>query len=103
MTRSHRIQQEAIVSESNQHSDLATAIALADEIESAEKELLDSGWGGYPWEHLGDASRDISKLIRGLREASGLQEQLQTAEKERDEWEERYEELLSAVGGVWPG
>lgn len=32
-----------------------------------------------------------------------LVEQLRIAEKERDEWEGRYEELLSAVGGVWPG
>ncbi len=46
------------------------ALALADEIEQAERELIDSGWGGYPWEHLGDASRDIAVLIRGLRAAS---------------------------------
>jgi hypothetical protein len=24
-------------------------------------------------------------------------------EKERDEWEQRYTELLEAVGGTWPG
>jgi hypothetical protein len=28
---------------------------------------------------------------------------LREAERERDEWEQRYDELLSAVGGVWPG
>ena len=26
-----------------------------------------------------------------------------TLRQERDEWEERYEKLLSEVGGVWPG
>jgi hypothetical protein len=42
------------------------ALSLAAEIRSAEKELIESGWGGYPWEHLGDASKDIHVLMRGL-------------------------------------
>lgn len=32
-----------------------------------------------------------------------LEEQYAALERERDEWEQRYEELLSEVGGVWPG
>lgn len=32
-----------------------------------------------------------------------LREKLRAAEAEAEEWEERYEDLLAAVGGVWPG
>lgn len=42
------------------------AVRLGREIKQAEFEHATSGWGGYPWEHLGDASRDIAVLIRGL-------------------------------------
>jgi len=31
-----------------------------------------------------------------------LREQLREAKAEAAEWEERYEELLAAIGGVWP-
>lgn len=61
----------------SEQTDLRAALYLADEIQQSEKELLESGWGGYPWEHLGDASRDIAKLIRGLRFAAKLVDALQ--------------------------
>ena len=34
--------------------------------------------------------------------AHALESRAEAAERERDEWEERYDELLNAVGGVWP-
>jgi hypothetical protein len=46
-------------------SDFAKACELVREIEAC---LADESSEG-PWEHLGDASRDIATLLAGLREA----------------------------------
>lgn len=51
---------------------LAQAIAFCDEIERNEKELIDSGWGGYQWEHLGDATKDIHALIAYVRDLAEI-------------------------------
>jgi hypothetical protein len=48
------------------------AVNFCDEIERNERELIDSGWGGYQWEHLGDATKDIHVLIRHIRELAAL-------------------------------
>lgn len=43
---------------------------------------------------------DLAEVTAALDEAADAVERLT---RERDEWEERYDELLSACGGVWPG
>ena len=48
------------------------ALALADELAEALDDPKRGDWGGYPWEHLGDAERDVRKLLclrAALREA----------------------------------
>ena len=50
-------------------ADFKKALALALEIEQALQEGAESGWFDQPWEHLGDAERDIRVLIAGLKDA----------------------------------
>lgn len=38
---------------------------LANELELCWQQLP-SEWAAYPWEHLGDADRDIRRLVAGL-------------------------------------
>lgn len=59
-------------SDTHGSGDLAKALALRDRIRAAERELGNSPYGGYQWEHLGDATKDIHSLMRGLDEASDL-------------------------------
>jgi GH15 family glucan-1,4-alpha-glucosidase len=49
-----------------------------------------TGADPYPW-------KDALAALDSLTAAYGKME------KERDEWEQRYTELLEAVGGTWPG
>lgn len=56
---------------SKTHSAAITqALEVADAIEGAWRENETSDFHEYPWEHLGDAERDVRVLIVGLREAT---------------------------------
>lgn len=37
--------------------------ALAQELREALDDPKRGEWGGYPWEHLGDAERDVRELL----------------------------------------
>ena len=39
---------------------------LASELREALDDPKRGEWGGYPWEHLGDAERDVRKLLAAL-------------------------------------
>ena len=49
---------------------------------------------------LGRMRRDVAAMGRALASAD---RELERVKAERDEWEERYDELLATVGGTWPG
>lgn len=49
---------------------LDEALSLAADIDEALAEAW--GFDAQPWEHLGDAQRDVSVLIAGLRAADQL-------------------------------
>ena len=93
------------------HSELAQTVRSALDYGSdfPGHEALDSLLGQIEALNAENASlnaenRDLLEKwsARGTR-IDRLVEQGKLVERERDEWEERYEELLSSVGGVWPG
>ena len=49
---------------------IAQALDVAEAIEGAWRDNETSDFHEYPWEHLGDAERDVRVLIAGLREAT---------------------------------
>jgi uncharacterized protein YhaN len=49
----------------------------------------------------GDSPRNVARALRAALDS--LTAAYGKMEKERDEWEQRYTELLEAVGGTWPG
>lgn len=62
---------------------LNATLALADELREALDDPRRGEWGGYPWEHLGDAERDVRPLLDAL---ASLASRLEAAERERDKW-----------------
>jgi hypothetical protein len=44
----------------------AALVRLVEELKEALDDPRRDEWGGYPWEHLGDAERDVRKLLTAL-------------------------------------
>jgi hypothetical protein len=64
-------------------SDHADTIRLAQELREALDDPKRYEWGEGPWEHLGDAERDVRKLLDGI---DALAARCDALEKERDHY-----------------
>jgi hypothetical protein len=63
------------------------AARLADELREALDDPNRGDWGSYPWEHLGDAERDVRVLLA----------ELTAARQETDTLERKTEQLREAL------
>lgn len=74
-------------SDTNTPADLAQT--LAEELSEALDDERRYTWGDGPWEHLGDAERDVRILLMGFRELmrqfEEVKQRLDQAERERDD------------------
>lgn len=66
-------------------TDRDKALRLAEELRRALDDPKRAEWGDGPWEHLGDAERDVRVLLLGM---DALAADLEAATLDRSEWRE---------------